>query len=530
MPLFCFLLAAGCCLPAVSGFAASDWPQWRGPLRNGVLPDSPKLAEQWPAEGLKLLWESEPIPGNDDGGHGSPLVAGRRVFLSVVWHEDIPSQTRTITDLVMRNLGYQNPAGLGQELVAKMEETRLSISPQMRGKKLDEFIEAWISEHLNKRQQQTIAGFVRGRFKKGRFAIPLEDYEKLNAMQDKPFASDAAFRKWVDEQGFADFVKDEILKAVPPTRRVAEDVVVCLDLETGRTLWKTAAPGEPRGRACSSTAAFANGRVFAMGSTHLYAVDADKGKLLWSVPLPAKAPGSSVLAVEGAVVINAGKLTAYDAATGQQLWQQQKIGGGQSSPVAWHGGGKTTVILNARNEVTGLDLKTGAVLWTTPGGGDSTPAILDDSLVVLTKNPQIGLLALKLRADGAEKLWNFPLDLVRTQSSPVIHDGHVYLTEDATHWCFSLSSGEVRWKQPAPTTITSPVIADGKIFVMINNGNNVQMLKATPEERVELGKFGVKALWCPTPTIANGRLIVRTEKNLKCYDLTAGGKLSASAQ
>ena len=509
---------------SVSAPATSDWPQWRGPLSNGVLPAGPRLADQWPAEGLKLLWESELIPGNDEGGHGSPLVAGNRVYLSVVWHTDVPSETRTITDLVMRQLGYQNPNALGKEVVAKMEAARESLSPQLRGAKLDEFIDRFIQENLDKRQQQTISGFVRGRFKKGKLAIPLGDYEKMNAMVDKPFASEAAFKAWVDAQGFADFVREELLKAVPPTRRVAEDTVICLDLHTGKTLWKTTAPGEPRGRNCSSTAALADGKVFAMGSTHLYAVDADQGKLLWSTPLPSKAPGSSVLAVDGRVVINAGKLTAYDGATGKQLWQHPKLGGGNGSPVAWKGGGKTVVILNARNELAGLDLATGNLLWTTPGGGDSTPAILDDSLVVLTRNAQIGLLALKLRADGVEKLWNHPLDLVRTQSSPVIHEGHVYLMEDGTHWCFSLSSGEVRWKQLAPSTITSPVLADGKLFVMQNNGNNVLMVRATPDERVELGKASVRALWCPTPTISGGRLIVRTEKNLKCYDLTAGAQ------
>ena len=35
-----------------------DWPQWRGPNRDGVAPKSPALADSWPAEGPKKLWES----------------------------------------------------------------------------------------------------------------------------------------------------------------------------------------------------------------------------------------------------------------------------------------------------------------------------------------------------------------------------------------------------------------------------------------------------------------------------------------
>jgi outer membrane protein assembly factor BamB len=395
------LVIGSCLLTMVTlSLPASDWPQWRGPLRNGVIPDSPALASQWPDDGPKLLWESDPIPANDDGGHGSPIVADGRVYLSVVWHEDVPSETRTISDLVLRKLGYQNPNALAPEVRESLEQARMNLGSKLRGKALDDAADKWIAEHLDKRQQDTMSGFIRGRFKKGPLAISFEDYAKMNAVENKPFPNDEAFKKWVDEQNFSDHAKAELLAAVPPTRRVAQDTVVCLDLDTGKTLWKAAAPGEPRGRSCSSTAAVADGKVFSMGSTHLYAVDAANGKILWSTPLPSKAPGSSVLAVDGAVVINAGKFAAYDAATGKQLWQQQKLGGGNGSPVAWKGGGKTVVILNARNELTGIDLKSGDVVWTTPGGGDSTPAILDDTLTVQTKSSQIGLLTLRLRPDG----------------------------------------------------------------------------------------------------------------------------------
>jgi len=516
-----FLVMAGCSI-CLSLATAADWNQWRGPGRNGVLPESPKLANEWPAEGPKKLWESEMIPGNDEGGHGSPVVMGKRAYLSVVWHTDVPSETRTITDLVMRNLGYQNPGGLGKELAAKMEADREALSPQLRGKKLDEYIEQWIEANLNKRQKQLMSGFVSGRFKKGKLAIPLEDYEKLNAIEDKPFATEAAFKKWLDDEGFADHVKQQVLEKVPPTQRVAEDVVICLDLETGKTIWKAAAPGEPKGRNCSSTPVVADGKVFAMGSTHLYAVDADKGKTLWSMPLPAKAPGSSPLYMDGVVVINAGKLTAYDATSGKLLWQEAKIGGGQSSPVAWKKDGKTLVIFNGRNELTAHDLKTGAIAWRTEGGGDATPSIVDDTLAVQTKNAKLGLVAFKLKLDGVEELWKFPLEVVRTQSSPIIYNGNVYLMDDGYHYCVSLASGEVRWKQPVPSTISSPLIADGKVFVMMNNGNNIQMLKATADQRVELGKANVRALWCPSPTISQGKLLVRTKDRVVCYDLREG--------
>jgi len=108
-------------------------------------------------------------------------------------------------------------------------------------------------------------------------------------------------------------VKTQVTEAVPPTMRIAEDVVVCLDLTTGKTVWKSKAPGEPKGRNCSSTPAVVDGKVFAMGSTHLYCVDAKDGKQLWANPLPAKGPGSSPLVTDGIVVINSGRIIAYEA-------------------------------------------------------------------------------------------------------------------------------------------------------------------------------------------------------------------------
>ena len=520
------ILLAALSLPCPA-FSA-DWNQWRGPLRNGVLPDSVPLLDAIPVGGLKELWASEEIPSADEGGLGSIVTAQGRAYLSVVWHRDLPSETRTIDDLVMRKLGHQGTGGLGKELVAKMEATRESLEPTLRGKKLDEFIDKWVADNLDAKQRQLYGGFIGGRFRKGKLAIPLGDYDKLQKVQDKPFASAAAFQQWLDAQGFSDGVKQTVLDAVPPTRRIAEDTVVCLDLATGKTLWKFTAPGEPKGRNCSSTPAVVDGRVYALGSTHAYCVDAMTGKQIWAAPLASKAPGSSPLVVDGTVVVNAGRLVGYDAATGKELWRQEKAGGGNSSPVAWSSGrgtggtgGKTFALCNSRNDIVAVDLKTGAVVWTAPGGGDSTPAISGDILAVQVRNPKLGFVAYKLSATGAEKLWNHPFDPLRTQSSPIAHAGRAFLMDDNTHFCWDLATGKLQWEASVPSTIASPALADGKIFVLINNGNNLQIVKATGPERVELGKANVRATWCPSPTVADGKLLLRMKDRVKCFDLAA---------
>ena len=57
------MVMAGAWALAVATAGAQDWPQWRGPNRDGVCPDSTALAETWPAAGPRRLWVSEPIPG-----------------------------------------------------------------------------------------------------------------------------------------------------------------------------------------------------------------------------------------------------------------------------------------------------------------------------------------------------------------------------------------------------------------------------------------------------------------------------------
>ena len=69
------LVAAGCALFALAG-AAADWPQWRGPHRDGVSQET-GLLKEWPREGPKLLWQL-----NDIGeGYSTPAVVGARLYL-----------------------------------------------------------------------------------------------------------------------------------------------------------------------------------------------------------------------------------------------------------------------------------------------------------------------------------------------------------------------------------------------------------------------------------------------------------------
>jgi len=55
---------------------ALDWPQWRGPQRDGISQET-GLLKEWPKEGPKLLWQVDTV----GFGYSTPAVAVDRIYL-----------------------------------------------------------------------------------------------------------------------------------------------------------------------------------------------------------------------------------------------------------------------------------------------------------------------------------------------------------------------------------------------------------------------------------------------------------------
>ena len=74
----CRYLLAATLASVVCSLAAfgADWPQWRGPERNGISKET-GLAKEWPKEGPKLLWQVKEI----GDGYSTPAVVGDRLYL-----------------------------------------------------------------------------------------------------------------------------------------------------------------------------------------------------------------------------------------------------------------------------------------------------------------------------------------------------------------------------------------------------------------------------------------------------------------
>jgi len=508
-------------IPFLSGgLLLAEWNQWRGPQRNGIADDTASIVTTLPKGDLQPVWESETIPSDHDGGHSSPVVSGGRVYLSVVWHTRVPSESRLIDDEVTGALGYRGLNLLGTELTRKMEEARKALSPRLRGAALDEWARNWVTEHFNAEQKLILGSWTEWRFRQGKNAIDMELLDKVAAREKKPFATAAEFHAWVDAE-FPPEARERIIKAVPDTIKVARDTLVCLDAATGKTLWKFDDEGKPTGRDTSGSPTVLNGRVFVTGSTHFYCVDADGGKLLWKRKLNPAGAGSSPLVKDDKVFIMAGKASCLSAADGKELWANPEVKGDMSSPVLWSArNGKSTLVCNARQALFGLDPDTGKKLWQVGGGGQSTPACEGDRLVVYSGSKEVGLRCYQAQPDGPPKtVWSRWWMTPRYSGSPVIHEGHVYLMCGGKHQCVRLDDGTVKWEEAVESTITSPVLVDGKILSVEGNGIFLRLIKADPTSYQMLGRAKIDAMWCPTPAPVNGYIIVRRKDRLASFDL-----------
>src|SRR5664279_5472957 len=97
-------------LLGVSSTLATDWPQFRGPNRDGNWEET-GILESFPAKGLKIQWR-QPV----GGGFSSPVVSQGKVFVSDV-ELTIPSAIERVhcfeekTGQVLWVFAYAEPYG-----------------------------------------------------------------------------------------------------------------------------------------------------------------------------------------------------------------------------------------------------------------------------------------------------------------------------------------------------------------------------------------------------------------------------------
>ena len=101
--------------------------------------------------------------------------------------------------------------------------------------------------------------------------------------------------------------------------------------------------------------------------------------------------------------------------------------------------------------------------------------------------------------------------------TPVLHDGRIYvLKNQGILTCWDLKTGEQLYEQRLPGVTSgfsaSPVVADGKLYLSSEDGD-VFVVRTGPKfELIATNPMGQPLM--ATPAIADGLLIVRGERDL----------------
>jgi len=520
LPGFCVAMSALVLAGSVDG---TDWPQWRGPDRTGLVQDSPALATAFPEGGPKVVWTSERILGDRMGGYGSTAVADGKVYVFSNWKYAVPIETRTLPANGLQRLGWVGD--MPQDVFDKLEAARLSDErAALEARAVRRWANKWIGANLTK-EQQKLRNACLQRLTQGADAVSAELGRKLAGIVDNEFATPDALSQWFEDNDVDVAWRKRILRVVPTKRGGAYDRIYSLDAETGERVWMTELPGVATAHPSSCTPTIVDGRCYVQGSGgSLYCLDAGTGKLIWQAKFESKSGkkfASSLAVQDGVAVLLAGRLRGYDAATGEELWTQPLVTGYYASAVSWRAGEKTYLLCNGGKQTFCVEPKTGEIVWAVTAGGDSTPAVAGDVMVVFAHK---AIFAYKLSMEEPQELWRVAIQ--DRGASPVIYEGHVYALggkKDGQALCVNLETGQVAWRQKLGfCEIVTPVVADGKLFSVVNT--SLYMLEATPTAFKLLGRAEVKSTRCVAPALADGMLYLRLKEAVVCYDFNAAAE------
>ena len=401
--------------------SASDWPQWRGPNRNGISSET-GLLKQWPAAGPKLLWQV-----NDIGdGYSTPVVAGSRIYL-------------------MSNSGMEN------EFVRALSAAD--------GKPV------WTTRVGNVGNPDQNPPYAKAR------STPTVDGDLLYALgSDGDLAclevkgGKVRWQKNVRQEfggqpGEWAYAESPLVDGdlVVVTPGGAEATMVALDKKTGALVWKSAIPGgDPAGYA-SAIVVEGGGRkqYVQLLSKGIVGVDAKTGQFLWRYKEAAKGPAQYFTPVGREGYVYCGAL----GVGGALLRLKPDGGGGVAAEQVYFTRGLPNGIGGAvlvgdylygtepMQQLLAVEFKTGKVMWKADNFGWASVAYADGLLYLHLVNGDFVLAEATpagFRERGRFTPPNQPKHKQAGQFAemafayPVIANGRLYVRDLGTLWAYDI--------------------------------------------------------------------------------------------
>ncbi len=321
-----------------------------------------------------------------------------------------------------------------------------------------------------------------------------------------------------------------------------------VDLNDGTLRWEQTfrATGRPFCHPTSANAApspMSDGRrIYAFFSSNdLICLDLT-GRLIWYRGLGFDYPqagndigmASSPTMVDGVVVVQVESqgdsfAAGIDALTGKNLWRiDRPRAANWSSPLVIPRPDQSNeVVFQSRTDVLAVEPRTGKIRWeiNEPAATIASATLADSYLLI----PGSELLALDVggSASTPEVVWRNN-KLVPRNASLVVGGERLYALKGSVLVAGNRSDGETIWQQRLSGlggTWATPVFANDKLYIFDQAGKGIVVAdqgdKAAIISEVDLGEAVLAS-----PAVVSGRLIVRGEQTLFCFDSSSD---SASA-
>lgn len=403
--------------------SASDWPQWRGPARDGVSKDT-GLLKQWPTGGPKLVWQV-----NDIGdGYSTPVVVGTRIYL-------------------MSNIGMDN-------------EFVQALSTQ-DGKAI------WTTRVGNVGNPDQNPPYPKARSTPtvdGNFIYALGsdgDLACLETRSGKIRWSKNIRKEFGGQPGEWAYAESPLVDGdvVVVTPGGAQATMVALNKKTGALVWKSAVPGGDTAGYASAIVVQGAGRkqYVQLLSKGLVGVDAKTGQFLWRYSEVAKGPAQYFTPVTrgeyvygGALGIGGGLIRLKAEGSGvaaEQVYFIRGLPNGMGGAVLV---GEHLYGTEVGQKLVAVEFTTGKVKWAAENFGWASIASADGLLYLHLISGEIALV--EATGDGFREKGKFtpPAQPKKKQvgqfpegafAHPVIANGRLYIRDLGTLWAYDVKSG-----------------------------------------------------------------------------------------
>jgi outer membrane protein assembly factor BamB len=350
------------------------------------------------------------------------------------------------------------------------------------------------------------------------------------------------------------------------SNRDDDEVVWALSETDGRTLWVTRLgpalnqswPQGKEGPGCTPTVDGELLYVLGLGGD-LACLQAKDGKIIWQRSLkrdfggivPTWSYRESPLVDGDKLICTPGgedaTLVALDKLTGKTTWKSQVPGSPQAayaSAIAIDFDGQRQYVQITQKALVGIAASDGKFLWrydrpaNSHGINCSTP-IYHDGLVFAASAYGAGGGLVKLSKDAnsgvkAEEVY-LSKKMQNHHGGVILFDGCLYGAnggnEGGSLVCLDFNTGNVLWDQRDSGDRRVPkgsvALADGRLYYRTEKGTML-LIEPNPKQYVERGRFdqpdrSQQPAWTH-PVIANGKLYLRDQDVLLCYDVKAQAK------